>query len=181
MQIPTQRRPLPTEGDKPVRPLFMKFHFIPPWQPFKQWLLGNVPPRMSNNGRDQQLFCPANTLIKRVKIFLPESIKDRSIKGICKQEQKERQTKALCPNDATFVPLTMCPHFLLRQKTTLCIAYTMCHRTYRPSPHEVTGWDPILFWPASSNKQKLSFSTDRLLYTHFLTATQWSHVTIITR
>lgn len=30
VQIPTQRQPLPIERDKPVRALFMKFHFIPP-------------------------------------------------------------------------------------------------------------------------------------------------------
>lgn len=58
---------------------------------------------MSNNGQDQQLFCAANTLIKRVKIFLPESIKCCSMKATCKQEQKEAQTKVFCPKDATFV------------------------------------------------------------------------------
>ena len=103
VQIPAQKRPLPIERDKPVRALFMKFHFIPPWQPFKQWLWGNVPPRMSNNSQDQQLFCAANTLIKRLKIFLPESIKERSMKDTCKQEQKATQTKVFCPKDATFV------------------------------------------------------------------------------
>lgn len=103
VQIPTQKRPLPIERDKPVRALFMKFHFIPPWQPFKQWLWGNVPLRMSNNSQDQQLFSVANTLIKRVKIFLPESIKDCFMKDTCKQEQNEPQTKEFCPKDATFV------------------------------------------------------------------------------
>lgn len=92
---PAQKRPLPIEGDKPVRALFMKFHFIPHWQPFKQWLWGNVPPRMSNNGQDQQLFCAANTLIKRVKIFLPESIKGRSMKDTCKQEQRAAINKGV--------------------------------------------------------------------------------------
>lgn len=103
VQIPAQKRPLPIERDKPVRALFMKFHFIPPWQPFKQWLWGNVPLRMSNNSQDQQLFCTANTVIKRVKIFLPESIKECSMKDTCKQEQKAAQTKVFCPKDATFV------------------------------------------------------------------------------
>lgn len=93
VQILAQKQSLPIERDKPVRALFMKFHFIPHWQPFKQWLWGNVSPRMSNNSRDQQLFCPANTLIKRVKIFLPESFKECSMKDICKQEQKAAQTK----------------------------------------------------------------------------------------
>lgn len=103
VQIPTQKRPLPIERDKPVRALFMKFHFIPPWQPFKQWLWGNVPPRMSNNSQDQQLFCVTNTLIKRVKVFLPESIKDCFMKDTCKQEQNKAQTKVFCTKDATFV------------------------------------------------------------------------------
>lgn len=103
VQIPAQKRPLPIERDKPVRALFMKFHFIPAWQPFKQWLWGNVPLRMSNNSQDQQLFCTANTVIKRVKIFLPESIKECSMKDTCKQEQKAAQTKVFCPKDATFV------------------------------------------------------------------------------
>lgn len=59
---------------------------------------------MSNNSGDQQLFSTANTLIKkRVKIFLPESIKGCSVKDTCKQEQKAAQTKVLCPKDATFV------------------------------------------------------------------------------
>ncbi len=103
VQIPAQKRPLPIERDKPVRALFMKFHFIPPWQPFKQWLWGNVPPRMSNNSQDQQLFCAPNTWIKRVKIFLPESIKECSMKDTCKQERRVAQTKVFCPKDATFV------------------------------------------------------------------------------
>lgn len=58
---------------------------------------------MSNNGQDQQLFSMANTLIKRVKIFLPESIKDCFMKDTCKQEQNEPQTKVFCLEDGTFV------------------------------------------------------------------------------
>lgn len=38
VQIPAEKRSLPIGRDKPVRALFMKFHFIPQWQPFKQWL-----------------------------------------------------------------------------------------------------------------------------------------------
>lgn len=103
VQIPTQKRPLPIEGDKPVSALFMRFHFIPPWQPFKQWLWGNVPLWRSNNSQDQQLFCVANTLIKRVKSFLPESIKEFFMKDTCKQEQNDAQAQVFCSKDDTFV------------------------------------------------------------------------------
>lgn len=100
VQIPTQKRPFPIERDKPVRVLFMKFHFIPPWQPFKQWLWGNVPPRMSNNSRDQRLFCIANTLIKKEwkSSFLKalNTLYERHL-------QNKTQTKGYCPKDAIVV------------------------------------------------------------------------------
>lgn len=91
----------------------MNFHFIPPWQPFKQWLWGNVPLRVSNNGGDQQLFWVTNTPIKRVQIFLPGSIKDRSMKDTCKQEKRAPQTKPLCPQ----MPPLSSSHPQLQQKT----------------------------------------------------------------
>lgn len=62
---------------------------------------------MSNNSQDQRLFCAANTAIKRVKTFLPESIKDCSMKDTCKQEPnaapKKRKKECFCPRYATFV------------------------------------------------------------------------------
>lgn len=81
----------------------MKIHFIPPWQPFKQWLWGNVPSGMSNNSWDQHLFCVVNTLIKRKKTFLPGRINGWFVEDTCKQELKAAPKQVFCQKQATFV------------------------------------------------------------------------------
>lgn len=59
------------------------------WQPFKQWMLGNIPQRISNNGKDQSLYIYL-ILFKREKLFLPEGIRGRLIKDTCKQNKCQK-------------------------------------------------------------------------------------------
>lgn len=68
------------------------------WQPFEQWLLGNVPQRINNNGRGSALLYLVNTdsflsralFFKKEKIFLPEGIRGCLIKDTCKQNKWQR-------------------------------------------------------------------------------------------
>lgn len=82
----------------------LSFTLFPAWQPFKQWLWGNVPLWMSNNSQDQQVFFFFGSSYcynkKRVQIILPGSTKDGPMRNTCKQEQKAAQTKVFCPEDA---------------------------------------------------------------------------------
>lgn len=67
------------------------------WQPFEQWLLGNVSQIVNNNSKGSVLLFSVNTdsplfleKRKKEKIFLPEGIRGSLIKDTCKQNKWQK-------------------------------------------------------------------------------------------